>query len=193
MRLLREAYLAEVAAVAAERLVVVDESGCTTSMTRTRGRAPRGERVHDAVPGGSWKVTTLIGAVRVGGVAAEGVAAAVSVEAATDGPLFLAFVRDALVPALRPGDVVVMDNLGAHKVKGVREAIEAAGARLLYLPPYSPDLSPIELFWSKVKQALRSAAARTAEALGDAVQRAFRTVTQSDLANWFRHCGYRVA
>jgi transposase len=188
VRLLREAYLAEVAGIAAERLVVVDESGCTTSMTRTRGRAPRGERVHDAVPGGSWKVTTLIGAVRVGGVAA-----AVSVEAATDGPLFLAFVRDALVPALRPGDVVVMDNLGAHKVKGVREAIEGAGARLLYLPPYSPDLSPIEPCWSKVKQALRSAAARTAEALGDAVQRAFRTVTQSDLANWFRHCGYSVA
>lgn len=188
MKALREAYLAEVAAVAAERLVVVDESGCTTSMTRTRGRAPRGRRVHDAVPGGHWKVTTLIGAVRVGGVAA-----AVSVEAATDGPLFLAFVRDALVPALRPGDVVVMDNLGAHKVKGVREAIEGAGARLLYLPPYSPDLSPIEPCWSKVKQALRSAAARTAEALGDAVQRAFRAVTQSDLANWFRHCGYSVA
>jgi len=89
--------------------------------------------------------------------------------------------------------VVVMDNLGAHKVKGVREAVEGAGARLLYLPPYSPDLSPIEPCWSKVKQALRSAAARTAEALGDAVQRAFRTVTQSDLANWFRHCGYSVA
>lgn len=143
--------------------------------------------MHDAVPGGHWKVTTLIGAVRVGGVAA-----AVSVEAATDGPVFLAFVRDALVPALRPGDVVVMDNLGAHKVKGVREAIEGAGATLLYLPPYSPDLSPIELFWSKVKQALRAAAARTAEALGHAVRDAFAAVTTQDLRNWFRHCGYRV-
>ena len=188
MRALREAYLAEVAGIATERLVVVDESGCTTSMTRRRGRAPRGKRVHDAVPGGHWKVTTLIGAVRAGGVAA-----AVSVEAATDGPLFLAFVRDALAPALRPGDVVVMDNLGAHKVRGVREAVEGAGARLLYLPPYSPDLSPIELCWSKVKQALRSAAARTAEALGRAVEEAFKTVTTLDLANWFHHCGYHVA
>ena len=188
MRALREAYLGEVAQVAAERLVVVDESGCTTNMTRTRGRAPPGVRVHDAVPGGHWKVTTLIGAVR-----AEGVAAAVSVEAATDGPVFLAFVRDALVPALRPGDVVVMDNLGAHKVKGVREAVEAAGARLLYLPPYSPDLSPIELCWSKVKEALRSAAARTADSLGHAIREAFEAVTTHDLRNWFRHCGYGVA
>ena len=188
MRLLREAYLAEVARVAAGRLVVVDESGCTTSMTRPRGRAPRGRRVHDAVPGGHWRVTTLIGAVRT-----SGVAAAVTIDAATDGPVFLAFVRDALVPTLRPGDVVVMDNLGAHKVAGVREAIEGAGAQLLYLPPYSPDLSPIELCWSKVKQALRSAAARTAESLSRAVQQAFETVTTCDLINWFRHCGYHVA
>jgi len=188
VRRLREAYLAEVATIVAERLVVVDESGCTTSMTRTRGRAERGTRVHDAVPGGHWQVTTLIGAVRT-----SGVAVAVSIEAATDGLVFLAFVRDALVPTLRPGDVVIMDNLGAHKVKGVQEAIEGAEARLLYLPPYSPDLSPIELCWSKVKQALRSAAARTAEALGRAVEQAFATVTTSDLTNWFAHCGYQVA
>ncbi len=97
------------------------------------------------------------------------------------------------MPALRPGGVVVMDNPGAHKVKGVREAVEGAGARLLYLPPYSPDLSPIELCWSKVKQALRSVAARTAGALGAAVGEAFRAATTSDPANWFRHCGYRVA
>jgi len=187
VKALREAYLAEVAAVAAERLVVVDESGCTTSMTRTRGRAPRGRRVHDAVPGGHWKVTTLIGAVRVGGVAA-----AVSVEAATDGPLFLAFVRDALVPALRPGDVVVMDNLGAHKVKGVREAIEGAGARLLYLPPYSPDLSPIEPCWSKVKQSLRSLACRTNDALWRVMQAVLDSVTPSDATNCFGHCGYTL-
>lgn len=188
MRLLREAYLAEVASVAADRLVVVDESGAKTSMTRTRGRAPRGERVHASVPGGHWRVTTMIGAVRAGGVAAVS-----TVEAATDGATFLAFVREALVPALRPGDVVVMDNLGAHKVKGVREAVEAAGARLLYLPPYSPDLSPIELCWSKVKQFLRSAAARTAEALGEAITTAFRAVSETDLRNWFRHCGYAAA
>lgn len=188
MRLLRQAYLAEVATVAAEHLVVVDESGAKTSMTRTRGRAPRGERVHASVPGGRWQVTTMIGAVRL-----DGVAAACTVPAATDGATFLAFAREALAPALRPGDVVVMDNLGAHKVKGVREAIEAAGARLLYLPPYSPDLSPIELCWSKVKQFLRSAAARTAEALGEAIVAAFATVTATDLRNWFRHCGYGAA
>lgn len=185
MRLLREAYLAEVAGIAAERLVVVDESGCTTSMTRTRGRAPRGQRVHDAVPGGHWKVTTLIGAVRVGGVAA-----AVSVEAATDGPLFLAFVRDALVPALRPGDVVVMDNLGAHKVKGVREAVEGAGARLLYLPPYSPDLNPIEMAISKVKSLLRKVERRTVDALQSAIPDALGQVTADDATAYVRHCGY---
>lgn len=188
MRLLREAYLAEVATIAAEHLVVVDESGAKTSMTRTRGRAPVGERVHASVPGGHWRVTTMIGAVRL-----DGVAVASSLAAATDGPTFLAFVREALVPTLRPSDVVVMDNLAAHKVKGVREAIEAAGARLLYLPPYSPDLSPIELCWSKVKQFLRSAAARTAEALGEAITAALATVTASDLRNWFRHCGYAAA
>ena len=186
MRGLRRAYLADVARVAAERLVVVDESGCTTSMTRARARAPAGERAVDSVPGGRWKVTTMIGAVRRGGVAA-----AVTLEAATDGEAFLAFVREALAPALRPGDVVVMDNLGAHKVAGVREAIESAGARLLYLPPYSPDLSPIELCWSKVKKLLRDAAARTAEALARAITAAFAAITASDLANWFNHCGYR--
>ena len=185
MRGLRAAYLAEVAAVAADRLVVVDESGAKASMTRTRGRAPPGVRVRDAVPGGRWEVTTLIGAVR-----ADGVAVVSTVEAAADGPVFLAFVRAALAPALRPGDVVVMDNPGARKVAGVRAAIEAAGARLLYLPPYSPDLSPIELCWSKVKQFLRSAAARTADALGAAITAALGTVTPADLRNWFRHCGY---
>lgn len=187
MKDLRQAYLQEIAQIAAERLVVVDESGATTSMTRTRGRAAVGERVHGAVPGGHWKVTTLLGAVRM-----DGVAALSTVEAATDGEVFLTFVRQALVPSLRRGDVVVMDNLGAHKVKGVKEAIEAAGAKLLYLPPYSPDLSPIEKCWSKVKQLLRSAAARTAEALGQAIAAAFAAITTEDLRNWFRHCGYGV-
>jgi transposase len=101
-------------------------------------------------------------------------------------------VTDALVPTLEPGDVVVMDNLQAHKISGVREAIESAGARLLYLPPYSPDLSPIEPMWSKVKQSLRSLAARTVDALQDAVTRALQTITHSDCEGYFRHCGYTL-
>ena len=185
MRGLRERFLAEVAAVDPGRLVFVDESGATTSMTRTRGRGERGVRVEGLVPGGHWKVTTMLGAVRL-----DGVAAATTVEAATDGPTFLAFVGQALAPALRPGDVVVMDNLGAHKVAGVREAIEAAGATLLYLPPYSPDLNPIEMCWSKIKALLRTAAARTAEALGAAIKAALEQVRVADLSGWFAHCGY---
>src|SRR5438128_1678124 len=160
---MREEFTQAVAGIDPAKLVFVDESGATTSLTRTRGRSARGVRVQGLVPGGHWKVTTMIGAVRIDGVATVG-----SVEAATDGPTFLAFVRDALVPALRGGDVVVMDNLGAHKVNGVRQAIERAGARLLYLPPYSPDLSPIEPCWSKVKAWLRGVGARTAGALGEA-------------------------
>ena len=122
----------------------------------------------------------------------RGVLTAVTVDAATDGQIFLHFVTEALVPTLRPGDVVVLDNLQAHKVKGVREAVEAAGATLLYLPPYSPDLSPIEPMWSKVKQRLRSAAARTVDALQDAVTTALRSITASDCEGFFRHCGYTL-
>jgi transposase len=169
---------------------VIDESGVTTAMTRTRGRAPAGVRVHGAVPGGHWKVTTLVGAIRGG--EAGGVAAAMTLEGATDADAFGAFVEKVLVPQLRPGDLVVMDNLSSHKVAGVREMIESAGARLRYLPPYSPDLSPIEKCWSKVKQFLRSVAARTAEALNDAIAAALRAVTASDVRGWFGHCGYGV-
>ena len=130
-------------------------------MTRARGRAPRGERVEGAVPNGHWSTLTMIGALRL-----DGLAAAATVDAATDGPIFRSFVTDALVPALRHGDVVVWDGLTPHKAAGVAEAVESAGARLLPLPPYSPDFSPIEPMWSKVKQDLRSAEARTPEALG---------------------------
>lgn len=137
------------------------------------------------VPESRWKVTTLLGAIR-----RDEVAAVSSIESATDGPVFLSYVRQSLVPALRPGDVVVMDNLGAHKVKGVKQAIESAGARLLYLPPYSPDMNPIEMCWSKIKQILRSLGARSAEALGEAIEAAFKQVRDSDLKNWFAHCGY---
>jgi transposase len=170
-----------------EHLVVIDESAASTNMTRLRGRCGRGERLVAAVPHGHWKVLTMIAAMDV-----RGVRTAVTVDAATDGEIFLRFVTDALVPTLQPGDVVVLDNLQAHKVSGVREAIESAGARLLYLPPYSPDLSPIEPMWSKVKQSLRSQAARTIDLLQEAVTTALNSITPADCQGFFRHCGYTL-
>jgi transposase len=171
--------------VPAKRLVFVDESGANTAMTRPRGRAPRGERVEGSVPNGHWSTLTMIGALRL-----DGLAAAVTIDAATDGPVFRSFVTDALVPALRRGDVVVWDNLSPHKAAGVAEAVEAAGASLMPLPPYSPDYSPIEPMWSKVKQDLRSAEARTPQALGEAAAGAFASVTAADARGWFAECGY---
>ena len=165
----------------------MDESGANTAMTRPRGRAPRGERVEGSVPNGHWSTLTMIGALRL-----DGLAAAVTIDAATDGPVFRSFVTDALVPALRRGDVVVWDNLSPHKAAGVAEAVEAAGASLMPLPPYSPDYSPIEPMWSKVKQCLRTAAARTLPALRDAADAAFAAVTAADAGGWFDHCGYCV-
>jgi transposase len=165
--------------------VFLDESGAQTSMTRTRGRAPRGERVVAKVPAGHWKVVTVIGAVRT-----SGPFAAATVVGATDSDVFRAYAREVLAPELRPGDVVVMDNLSPHKAAGVREAIEAAGAGLRYLPPYSPDFNPIENVWSKVKGRLRALAARSVEALHDAFGAALATVTPADCVGFFRHCGY---
>ena len=185
MTALREEFAREVAGIDPARLVFHDESGCTTSMTRPFARAPSGERAEGSVPGGNWKVTTVLGAVRL-----DGVVAGATLDGATDGAGFVAYARDVLAPALRPGDVVVMDNLSSHKVAGVREAVEAAGAKLLYLPPYSPDYSPIENCWSKFKKRLRDAAARTAEDLGRAIADAFAAITHADLLNCFRHCGY---
>jgi transposase len=154
-------------------------------MTRTRGRAPRGQRVVAKVPGGHWKIVTMISAVRT-----SGPFAAASLVGPTDSDVFRAYVREVLAPHLRPGDVVVMDNLSPHKASGVREAIEAAGATLRYLPPYSPDFNPIENLWSKVKGKLRSLAARSVDALHDAIGAALATITPSDCIGFFRHCGY---
>lgn len=167
------------------RYVFVDESGATTAMARPRGRAPPGERVPGAVPHGHWRVITLLGALR-----STGVAAAMTVDAPTDADVFLVFVEHCLVPALRPGDVVAMDNLGAHRAQAVGRVIRAAGAELRYLPPYSPDLNPIEPCWSKVKEHLRSAAARSEPALNVAIADAFAAVTGDDARGWFGHCGY---
>ena len=128
----------------------------------------------------------------IGAMTITGVRAAVTVDAPTDGAIFRNFITDALVPTLVPGDVVVMDNLQAHKAAGIKEAIEAAGARLMYLPPYSPDYSPIEPMWSKMKQKLRSIAARTVDGLQIAVSDALQSITTSDCQGFFRHCGYTL-
>ena len=182
----REEFLATVATVPPEKLKFLDESGITTQMTRSWGRAPRGERVTEATPDGRWQVLTTLGTMSL-----RGMEAVMTVPAATDGDVFRAYVEQVLCATLVPGDVLILDNLSAHKVAGIRELIEACGAQLLYLPPYSPDLNPIEKAWSKVKQCLRAAKARTAEALDQAVTAALKTITSDNAAAWFRHCGYQ--
>jgi transposase len=165
--------------------VLVDETGTNTAMARRYGRAPRGQRVDGPVPHGHWKVLTLTAAIRLGGVGG-----CLAFDGATNGVTFEAYVEHALVPALKPGDIVVMDNLKAHKGPEVERLIVAAGAELRYLPAYSPDLNPIEKMFSKLKTSLRKAAARTVERLHDAIGDALRAVTHQDIAGWFRSCGY---
>ena len=169
------------------RFKCVDESGVNLALTRLFGRAPRGERVVDSVPKNYGENVTMLGAL-----SASGVEALMTVNGATDGGVFLAFVREVQAPALHEGDVVVWDNLGAHRSQAVRTAVEARGARLLVLPPYSPDMNPIERCWSKIKTALRAAKARTREALEAAIKQALATVTASDARAWFKHCGYAL-
>jgi transposase len=154
-------------------------------MTRRYGRSPRGQRLACPVPHGPYQTTTLIAAVRLKGPQAPWLFGG-----AMDGELFLAWVKQGLGPCLQHDDVVIMDNLATHKVAGVREAIEAAGARLEYLPPYSPDLNPIENLWSKVKQGVKSRAPRTARQLHHAAGAAFATVTPEDCQGFFLHAGY---
>ena len=156
-------------------------------MTRLRGRAPRGERLIDSAPHGHWKTTTLIAALGI-----EGMRCSTVVDGAVNGDVFEAFVEQVLVPQLRAGDVVVMDNLSSHKRSRTRELIEAADAELEYLPPYSPDLNPIEMVFAKVKALLRSLAARTRQALWSAMQSVLDQVTTSDAINCFQHCGYTL-
>lgn len=154
-------------------------------MTRLYGRAAKGERVGEATPQSHWRTLTVLGAITT-----QGVLASMTIEEATDGDVFLAYLEQVLCPKLQAGQVVILDNLGAHKVKGVREKIEACGARVVYLPPYSPDLNPIEPIWAKVKQYLRSVKARTGEALEQAVGEALQAVTGEHTLGCFRGCGY---
>ena len=167
------------------RLVFFDESGVNTLMARTRGRSPEGERLVGSAPAGRYETLTLMSAVRLGGVVAPML---------LDGPVnaetFAGYVEDCLVPALEPGDVLIMDNLPAHKSARVTRAVEVAGCVLVYLPPYSPDFNPIEHMWSKVKASLRKTAARTPKALLDGVAEALRAITLADCAGYFEHCGY---
>jgi transposase len=167
--------------------VFLDESGATTEMTRRYGRAPRGERIGEATPAGHWRTLSLLGALTL-----QGMLASMTVESPTDGDVFLAFLEQVLCPRLQPGQVVILDNLGAHRVAGVRELVAARGARLVYLPPYSPDFNPIEQAWSKIKQQLRSAKARVVEVLEQAAAEAISLITPENAVAWFRHCGYGV-
>jgi transposase len=177
-----------VKALAPEDCIFIDEAGCHQAMTRLYARAPRGQRAQATKPVNRGRHVTMLGALGL-----EGLVAAMTVEGFTDGEVFLAFLREVLVPQLRPGQILIMDNLKAHKVAGVAATCAAAGVRLLYLPPYSPDFSPIEECWSKVKAILRAKAARTLEALEQAITEALTAITSQDAHGWFDHAGYCVA
>lgn len=168
-----------------DRLVFLDETWATTNMAPTRGRAPRGERLVAAVPHGHWHTTTLLCGLR-----STGLVAPLVLDGAINGAAFLAYTQQFLAPTLAQGDVVVLDNLSSHKVRGVREAIEARGAALLYLPPYSPDLNPIERAFSKLKRLLRDAAERTVETLWQTIGMLLDRFTPPECANYIRHCGF---
>jgi transposase len=185
--LARQQYRTQLAACACGHLKFIDESGCNIAMTRRYGRAQYGRRVADAVPKNFGLNVTILGAL-----SCNGLDAVMTVEGATDTAVFRAYIEQVLVPTLVADDVVVMDNLSVHKVSGIREAIEATGARLIYLPPYSPDYSPIESCWSKLKAILRKAKARSREALDEALTQAIEHITQSDAKGWFNLCGYPV-
>jgi transposase len=166
-------------------LVFIDETGTSTNMARLRGRALRGERLVGKIPHGHWKMTTFVAGLRVGALTAPCV-----IDGPMDGDSFLAYVEQFLTPTLRPGDIVVMDNLSSHKVTGVRKLIEVTGARLLYLPPYSPDFNPIEQVFAKLKALLRKAAERSIDALWNRIGDLLNAFAPVECANYFRNAGY---
>lgn len=184
----RLSYGDTIAAVDVQRLKFVDEAGVNLALTRLYGRAPAGARAVGSVPCNYGPNVTLLGALGL-----TGLDALMTVDGATDGDVFRAFVEHVLCPTLQAGDVVVMDNLRAHKVAGIEAAITDCGARLIYLPPYSPDLSPIEQGWSKLKTCLRRAGAQTREALEEAIAHAMERITAADALAWFTHCGYMAS
>jgi transposase len=181
----RAAWKASQPEIDIHRLVFIDETGASTKMARRYGRSPYGQRCVAAIPHGHWKTTTFVGALRTTGMTAPMV-----LDGPMDGLAFEAYVTQVLVPTLEPGDIVVMDNLAAHKRAEVGLAIEAVGAWLLYLPPYSPDLNPIEMAFAKLKAALRKTAARSIEALDDAIAHALAAFTAQECLNFFAAAGY---
>lgn len=168
-------------------LVFLDESGAKTNMTRLRGRAQGGQRCVDEAPHGRWETTTMLSSIRL-----DGTTACMVIEGATTAEVFREYVRQVLVPTLGPGDIVVLDNLAAHKDAEAHRLIEGAGAQLMPLPAYSPDLNPIEKMWSKVKGLLRNAKARSQESLLRAIAAPLRAITPQDALGWFASCGYRT-
>lgn len=181
----REDWFANQLDLDPERLVFIDETWTSTNMARRYGRAPKGERLRAGIPHGHWKTTTFVAGLRRSGVVAPMV-----LDGPINGVAFQAYVDQVLVPELRKGDIVVMDNLGSHKGDGVRDAIEAAGAKLLYLPPYSPDFNPIEKAFSKLKAYLRKAAERTIEGLWNRIGALLPAFTPQECANYFQAAGY---
>jgi transposase len=168
-----------------KKLVFIDETSTTTNMTRRRGRALRGKRCVASVPHGHWKTTTF-----VGGLCQDRLIAPMVTDGPMDGEMFLAYSRQFLAPALRPGDIVILDNLSSHKVSGIKKAITSVGATLLYLPPYSPDLNPIEKLFSKLKALLRKAAKRNVAALWTMIGTLLESLTPNECANYFASCQY---
>jgi transposase len=181
----REAWFDNQPDLDPERLVFIDETWASTNMARLRGRAPKGERLRAGIPHGHWRTTTFVAGLRLTGMVAPMV-----LDGPINGHAFQAYVDQILVPELRPGDIVIMDNLGSHKGRGVRAAIEAVGAMLLYLPPYSPDFNPIENAFSKLKALLRKAAERTVDALWDTIGTLIQVFTATECANFFAAAGY---
>lgn len=169
----------------AGRLVFIDESAAKTNMTRLRGRVRGGQRLHDHTPGSHWHTVTMLGSIRL-----DGVTSCLVIEGATDSDVFREYVRQVLGPTLRPGDIVICDNLAAHRDAETQKLVEARGAELRFLPAYSPDLNPIEMMWSKVKAHLRQAKARTDPELLTAIAEAFQSVSAADAQGFFRHAGY---
>ena len=167
------------------KLVFIDETGFRTNMVRLRGRAPRGKRLVAHAPYGHWRTTTFVGALRH-----DRLTAPMVMDGAMNGRLFLQYVRQVLVPTLTPGDIVVMDNLSSHKAAGVRQAIETAQAKVVYLPPYSPDFNPIEMVYSKLKWLVRSAGKRDTEGLWSYLGQALDRFPSAECLNYLRHCGY---
>ena len=185
MKARREEWKAQQATLDPDRFVFLDESGAKTNMTRLRGRAKKGRRIVDHTPHGHWCTTTMISSIRL-----DGSTACMAIDGATDADVFREYVGHVLLPSLSPGDVVVLDNLPAHKDKEAIKLIESTGAEVWFLPPYSPDFNPIEKMWSKIKEFLRAAKARTQEALLNAIAAALNAITAQDAQGWFGDCGY---